>query len=181
VADYTPFGSGASGDESETNSARDSAVSPGFLAGIGGDSGGDSGGNGRDVNGDEFDPTIHAGRDKLNRDGSYRKKRGRKPGSTAAGRNQGKAGYQANIESLSSILAIVHAGLASATKTPEVALESDEADALAKASAQVLIEFDITPNPKVQAIVGLVMCCGSIYGPRVYLVRERWKEEKENG
>jgi hypothetical protein len=45
----------------------------------------------------------------------------------------------------------------------------------------VLIEFDITPNPKVQAIVGLVMCCGSIYGPRVYLVRERWKEEKENG
>jgi len=56
-----------------------------------------------------------------------------------------------------------------------------EADALANAAANVLIEFDIQPNPKVQAIVGLVMTAGSIYGPRVYLIRERKKGEKENG
>jgi uncharacterized PurR-regulated membrane protein YhhQ (DUF165 family) len=53
-----------------------------------------------------------------------------------------------------------------------------EAEALANATANVLIEFDIQPNPKVQAIVGLVMTAGSIYGPRVYLIRERKKAQQ---
>jgi hypothetical protein len=58
-------------------------------------------------------------------------------------------------------------------------LETDDAEALAKATAQVLIEFDITPNPKVQACVALAMTAGSIYGSKVYLIRERRKEERE--
>lgn len=133
-----------------------------------------------DSSGARFDPEHHSGRDKLNADGTFRKKRGRKPNS-ATGGNRKRADNSTNLESLTSILAIVHAGLASATKTPELVLELPEAEALANAAANVLIEFDIQPNPKVQAIVGLVMTAGSIYGPRVYLIRERKKGVKEDG
>ena len=81
------------------------------------------------------------------------------------------------------MLAIVHVGLASVTKTPELELEEDEAKSLAMASANVMEQFNITPDPKVTAVLGLVTTCGMIYGPRVYSIRERKKEEKaqENG
>jgi hypothetical protein len=77
------------------------------------------------------------------------------------------------------MLAIVHIGLAAATKTPELALEEQESEILAKSIANVLDEFDIRPDPKVEAIVGLVTTAGMIYGPRVYLISERKKREKQ--
>lgn len=78
------------------------------------------------------------------------------------------------------MLAIVHMGLASATKTPELKLEDEEAEALAKSTAVVLEEFDIRPDPKIEAIIGLVTTAGMIYGPRVYLIAERKKQEKRD-
>jgi hypothetical protein len=78
------------------------------------------------------------------------------------------------------MLAIVHVGLASVTKTPELVLEEDEAKSLAMASANVLEQFDITPDPRVTAVLGLVTTCGMIYGPRVYLIRERKREENKS-
>ena len=178
---YKPFGNGGT--------AIEGAASADFLkldgAGSGdnvADSGGDSGRNDTDANGDRFDSAIHVGRDKFNKDGSFRKKRGRKASNSSgsgSGYGRGQKSNKANIESLTSILAIVHAGLASATKTPELALEIDDAEALANATANVLIEFDIQPNPKVQAVVGLVMTAGAVYGPKVYMIRERWKEERK--
>lgn len=74
---------------------------------------------------------------------------------------------------------LVHVGLASATKTPELELEDKEADTLAQATARVLEEFDFTPSPKTQAIVGLIVACGTIYGPKAYAVKMRWDEEKK--
>lgn len=76
------------------------------------------------------------------------------------------------------VLAIVHIGIAGATKTPELALEESEAEALANATANVLSEFDIRPDPKIEAVIGLVMVAGTIYGPRIYNIRERKKEER---
>lgn len=73
---------------------------------------------------------------------------------------------------------LVHVGIASATKTPELALAEDEATTLARASARVLEEFDIRPDPKIEAVIGLVIASASVYGPKVYFIRERLKVER---
>ena len=181
MADYKPFsltGGNADGENRDANDhGNDGAASATFLGG----SDGDSGGNGeRDANGDRFDPAIHVSPDKRNADGSYRKKRGRKANNFTASRSRSKASNQASIEGLTRMLAIVHIGLASATKTPELKLEDEEAEALAKSTAVVLEEFDIRPDPKIEAIIGLVTTAGMIYGPRVYLITERKKRERNN-
>lgn len=179
---YIPFGERVGDDAGGIGSL---AQSPDFLTGNApgtGDS--DNGGNGGSDSGDagdgeRFDPDIHIGRDKRNVDGSYRKKRGRRAGPAAAGKRGPKADSQAGIESLTRILTVLHIGIASATKTPEMVLEEDEAKSLAGATSDVLRQFDIRPDPKIEALIGLAIVAGGIYGPRVYLIRERHKEEKE--
>lgn len=181
MAGYQPFNAdggntgGESGNADESGNAGEIGTVAGFLGGIGGNSGDVE----RDVNGDEFDPDIHAGRDKRNADGSWRKKRGRR---SSGGNSQRKAGSrsnsQASVEALTRALAIVHLGIATATKTPELILEENEAETLAAATANVLEEFDIKPNPKVEAIFGLVVAAGSIYGPKVYFIQQRRKGEQ---
>ncbi len=144
---------------------------------LGGD-GGDRGTTGeRDTAGVAFDPAIHSGG--RNANGEWRKRRGRKSaGSSSASVSRKKTNHAASLDALTNTLIIVHAGIASATKVPELSIEDDEAKVLATAVASVLEEFDIQPDPKVQAIVGLVIAAGSIYGPRVYLIRERQKEQR---
>lgn len=166
MGDYQPF-IADSGDAGGGNSeATDTSGTPAFLGGGGSDSG------------EQFDPAIHSGPDKRNADGSYRKKRGRKPNS-AAGGSKRQTNNQVGIDALTSMLAIVHVGLASVTKTPELELDDKEAASLAGAVANVMTEFDITPDPKIQAVLGLVTVSGMIYGPRIYLIRERRSAEKE--
>jgi len=139
-----------------------------------------------DVGGDDFtfDPERHIGIDRTNADGSYRRKRKRKGGgnsesrATAAPRSKTKADHSASIDALTNTLIIVHAGLASVTKIKELEIDPTEGKSLAVALANVLAEFDIQPDPKVQAIVGLVVAGASIYGPRMYLYNERMKAEK---
>lgn len=143
------------------------------------DFGGDRGATGeRDSAGNAFDASIHSGG--RNANGEWRKRRGRKSaGTSSAGVSRKKAGNSASLDALTNTLIIVHAGIASATKVPELSIEEDEAKVLATAVASVLEEFDIQPDPKVQAIVGLVVAAGSIYGPRMYLIRERKKAQRK--
>lgn len=123
-----------------------------------------------------FDANAHIGRDKTNRDGSYRRKRKRKYGIGGGPSPQrSKADLSASIDGLSKTLMVMHIGLAEMTKTPELVLQETESSALAISVANVLSEFDITPDPKMQAIVGLMMTAGMIYGPRMYNIRERLK------
>lgn len=143
---------------------------------------GASGDGERDAAGTAFDPDQHSGG--KNRDGTWRRKRGRKAGASASAGSPKKTrtapNLSASIDALSSTLMIVHAGIASVTKVPEISIDKDESDALAKSVANVLDQFDITPDPKVQAIVGLVVTAGTIYGPRMYLYRERLKQEAKD-
>lgn len=177
---YKPsFGtsSDTNGDGGDIDGAASSA---GFLfdGGAAGDSGDGSGGSERDARGDEFDPDIHISRDKRNADGSYRRKRAKRgSGNSASTGGRKKANNQAGVEGLTRMLAIIHIGLAGATKTPELKLEDEEAEALAKSTAVVLEEFDIRPDPKIEAIIGLVTTASMIYGPRAYMITERKKRE----
>jgi hypothetical protein len=73
---------------------------------------------------------------------------------------------------------ILHTGIATATKTPEIALDKEESDLLADAAANIMAEFDVTPDPKTQAIVAGIVACATVYGPRVVSIRMRKAAEK---
>jgi hypothetical protein len=127
----------------------------------------------------DFDPSIHIGRDKRNADGSYRKKRGRKSGSGGSSGGKKQRSDVSSIEGLSRVLMIVHGGFAGMTKTPEWNLDEEDSMLLAKATANVLDEFDIKPDPKLEAVVGLITACGFVYGSKIKMIRDRVKEERK--
>lgn len=176
---YIPFDQRIGGAEFEAGQpVVASFLSPGSHSGTGASDNGDGSGSvGRDANGTEFDPEQHIGRDKLNADGSFRRKRGRKSNS-AAGGNRSKANNQASIDSLTRMLAVVHVGIAGVLHAPEMMLEDNESAALAGSIANVLEQFDIRPDPRIEAVIGLCVVSGSIYGPRIYNIRERRKQER---
>lgn len=49
---------------------------------------------------------------------------------------------------------------------------------MAAATANVMEEFDLKPDPKTQAIVGLIVAAGTVYGPRVVLMQMRRDQER---
>lgn len=128
-----------------------------------------------------FDPERHVGPDKRNANGSYTRKRGRKAGAGNTSRKakaHNSSSLASSIDALTGMLVIAHTGLASVTKVHELAIDEGEGRSLAMSLANVLDQYDITPDPKVTAMVGLIFTAGTIYGPRVYLYRERIKQEK---
>ena len=176
------FDVNGSGEPEPTGAGFDAANGAiGSTDGSGGDEFGATsfGGTGDSGSGD-FDPAIHISRDKRNADGTYRRKRQRK--GTRGERTasiRSKADLSASIDGLSKTLMVIHVGLAEMTKTPELVLQETESSALATSIANVLSEFDITPDPKIQAIIGLLMTGGMIYGPRMYLIRTRLKNDNK--
>jgi len=149
------------------------SIDPATLIG-GSDSSGDSGGNGTD----DFDPAIHIDRDKRNADGSYRRKRGRKSGRGTASKAASGSDLKGAVESLSATLVMLHLGIASATKSPEFVIDKEEGDLLSRATVNVLEQYDIRPDPKLQAMFGLIVAAGTVYGPRAFLIQKRRAEER---
>lgn len=169
---------GTDNDGGDAANTDGGAIDPRTLDGSGGGNSGGSGGSGSE----QFDPAIHVSPDKRNADGSYTRKRGRKAGS-GSNRNRSQkaaADLGTSIEALSKTLVILHTGIAGITGVPEIAIDASEGDILANASANVLAQFDIAPDPKTQAIIGMIMACGAVYAPRVVVYRMRKaQEEKE--
>lgn len=128
--------------------------------------------------GDGFDPTIHVGRDSRNADGSFRRKRGRKSGSGGSAKSASSRGdLKAAVDTLSNTLKFIHLGIAGAVKVPELALEQSESDMLAGSIVNVMDAFDIRPDPRAEAVVGLIVAASAVYGPRVYLIKHRRASE----
>lgn len=101
--------------------------------------------------------------------------RGPRGPNTGRSGSRSKTSSASNIDALTRLLAIVHLGLAAATKAPELELDDSDAKALAAATANVLEQFEIKPDPKIEAIIGLIIVSGSIYGPKLYMMRERMR------
>lgn len=68
-------------------------------------------------------------------------------------------------------------GVAGVTNTPELMIDENEAEYLARSTANVLEQFDMKPDPKIQAIVGLIIAAGTVYGPRAYMIKSRHAAE----
>lgn len=151
------------------DSGAGSAIDPAALAGSG------PVGDGTDADNYARDA---AGNVIRNADGSPRRKRGRKPGSGSSGsggtaKAQKARNLNGSIDTLSKTLMILHSGIAAITKAPEFEIDKEESDLLANATANVLEQFDLKPDPRAEAIVGLIVAASTIYGPRVYLMRQR--------
>lgn len=171
-------GNGFSFESEAGDNGDTSVIDPTSIDGSGS---GDSGGSFGSGNGEQFDPSIHVSPDKRNRDGSYTRKRGRKAGGSNSNTQSKKTNdLSASIEQLSKVIMLAHTGLAVATKCPEFELDKEESDYIAKSSANVLEQFDITPDPKTQAIIGLIIALGTVYAPRYMLISMRVKAEKRN-
>lgn len=165
---------GTGDDDSVIDGPSINPADIGGSATAGSDSG-DSGGTG----GDDFVRDA-SGNIRRNKDGSPRRKRGRKAGgSNGANPRKEKGDLKGAVDTLSRTMMMLHLGLAQASRTPEMALDKEEADLLSNATVNLLSEFDIRPNPKVEATFGLIIAAGSVYGPRFYLINKRRADEKE--
>lgn len=144
--------------------------------------GGGSGGTIRDSSGAEFDPTIHSSPDARNNDGTFRRKRGRKPGggnSSSRSRSQVHSDIKETAAFLAQGLLLFHTSMAAMTKTPELELEAQEAQGLAESGLTLAAMYDITPDPKLQAALLFASQVGMIYGTRIVAIRARKSQEKE--
>lgn len=116
--------------------------------------------------------------------GQPRKRRGRQPGGTTAGTGTNKRTsaktLQLSVDSLTAVLQGIHVTIAVGLKAPEMELEDTEAKNLSQAVVNVLDQFNIVPDPKITAVVGLVMTASAIYGPRAYLISERLAAQKKS-
>lgn len=76
------------------------------------------------------------------------------------------------VEMLAAQFQILNLGIATLTSFEDFKLDDGEAKEMAKATANVMAQFDYVPDPKVAAVLGLVTTTSMIYGPRVYLFRK---------
>lgn len=124
-----------------------------------------------------------AGNIKRNKDGSPRKRRGRKPGSgnsAASGSSaQSKAKAKLSVSGIESLLIGIHLSLAAGLRTPEIALEADESAPLAKAIAEVAQYYPM-PDMTEKAIAwgALIMIVGKTYIPKYMLAQQRIQQTK---
>lgn len=146
----------------ERNPGEPITIDPATIGGDDGtgSSGNDSAGTGTDKSGDAP------------------KRRGRPRGST--NRANGKTDQKIDISSLEVLLFSTHQMLAAVTKTPEFAIEESEAKQLATAAANVARHYDMGATQKTLDWSNLIQCLALIYGSRIYAVRVRKKQEKED-
>jgi len=66
-------------------------------------------------------------------------------------------------------------------KSPELALEKGEADALAQAISEVEKHYSVSLSPETRAWLGLAGTAAMIYGPRAYMIQKRRRAESKSG
>jgi len=64
-------------------------------------------------------------------------------------------------------------------KSPELALEKGEADALAQAISEVEKFYSVSLSPETRAWLGLAGTAAMIYGPRAYMIQKRRRSERQ--
>lgn len=80
---------------------------------------------------------------------------------------------------LASGLLVFHTTLAAMTETPELMLDEGEANGLATSGLTLASMYDITPDPKLQAMLLFAGNVGMVYGSRIIAIRARKAQEKK--
>lgn len=103
------------------------------------------------------------------------KRRGRKPGT----KNRAKTDTASlDVQGISALLFSIHLGVSAIAKAPELALDQEESDKLAKATANVARHYGIAASAKVLDWAALFATLGAVYGPRIILINMRTRSER---
>lgn len=104
--------------------------------------------------------------------------RGRPKGSgKSAGAGATKTATPLDLNFVQFSLMGIHTMLASVTKTPELELNDDEAERIAKSIQNVAQYYPVYVDAKTQAWMALIMTAGAIYGSRGIAIAARMKTE----
>lgn len=108
---------------------------------------------------------------------------GNKPGGKSAfaggsGRKRTAKEETVLLGELSDQIAGAHEIIALVTGQPVFKLSDDESKKLSQSIRNVLVHYDLTPNPAVMAWVQLLAVSGVIYGPRIMYLVALEKERK---
>lgn len=106
------------------------------------------------------------------------KRRGRPPGSKNKTEQKADA-ITVDKDAVTAILLSCHAMLAGITKTPELAIDANEAALLGDGIAKVAILYDVTASPKTVAWCNLAMVTGMVYGTRIMAISARKKDARK--
>lgn len=181
--DAADFGGTDDNDDDSSGSGDGSGVGSGpidagAIFGAGGGSSGDDTGSGDGSGSGDADEFVRNadGSIKRNKDGSPRKRRGRKPG--VSNRPGAPSKAKLSVEGVTALLLSIHTMGAAALKTPELALTEGEAQSMASAVANVARHYPTQIDPRVLDWSNLIMCLGMAYGPRLYNIRERQEQER---
>ncbi len=85
----------------------------------------------------------------------------------------------ATIEDMAKQVYGWHQVIAMMTGVPEIALQPQEAESLARAILTFSEEFDFNPSPKIMAAIGMIGTAGMIYIPRAPLIMKRIEAKKQ--
>lgn len=101
-------------------------------------------------------------------DGNDGQPRQRKPRSDAGKTRGPRKSAPLDITDLKDLVLMAHVGLALAFRNPDIELADSEGEKLSNAIARVLRHYDIPDiASETKDWIGLIMCCGAIYGPRI--------------
>lgn len=156
-------GSDSGGDGDSSGGSADPAAILGTAAGTGG-SGNDDG----YIRGDDGSILY----DVRGRARKRRKSRG------TGGRGKA-AGKKVPVDALAQLLALAHGTLALLTKTPELEITENESRMLANPLSDVLVLYDVVPPPELLVAMQIMHAASYVYGPRIVMIRNRLKEERE--
>lgn len=106
--------------------------------------------------------------------------RAKAAGKSSAKTAKAKRGPYSNdeISTMGNQIVGLHLMASMALGIPELQLQAQEGERLAKAITDVAIEYDLALDGKTGAALNLILCAGITYGPRFMMVTARAKAEK---
>lgn len=120
----------------------------------------------------EYERDDETGEIKTNKDGSPRKKRGRRAG-TKAPKEKSSGKSKGSLDTIANALTGIHWILASWTKIEELTMTEEEAKVIASSINDVVDAFDIPRNEKVEAVVALGVVLSNFYGSKYLSYKAR--------
>lgn len=88
-----------------------------------------------------------------------------------------KATKKVPVDALSKLLVMAHAMGANLTRTPELEINSGEAKMLADPLSELLVLYEVEPDPRIMAMMEFGLAASYVYGPRFTMIRMRLKAE----
>ena len=129
---------------------------------------------------DDGDPRIirdEYGNPTFSPSGRLRKRRAGGPRSDTGATKAKVSVKKVPVDALTRLLMMGHAIGANLTRTPELEINSGEARMLADPLSELLVLYEVEPDPRIMAMMELGLAASYVYGPRFTMIRMRLRAE----